>query len=178
MRLSVKHSDTIKDPNELYVKDAGTWKTVTNLYVNDAGVWKQVFPPTGTQEYTTAGTYSFVVPQGVFSLSLDKMSGGGGGGPSGYHSGDCHSGVPGNAGQAYTTAQSFAVTPGETLTVVVGAGGIGGCCWAFQAPQRIGTNGATTQIKRGATVLYTRSGGAAGVGYYYSGSDFTNSRIN
>lgn len=172
MRLSVKHSGTIKDPNELYVKDAGTWKTVTNLYVNDAGVWKQVFPPTGTQEYTTAGTYSFVVPQGVFSLSLDKMSGGGGGGPSGYHSGDCHSGVPGNAGIAYTTAQSFAVTPGETLTVIVGAGGIGGCCWAFQAPQRIGTNGATTEIKRGATVLYTRSGGGAGSGYYYSGSDF------
>ena len=85
MRLSVKHSGTIKDPNELYVKDAGTWKTVTNLYVNDAGVWKQVFPPIGTQEYTTAGTYSFVVPQGIFSLSLDKMSGGGGGGTSGYH---------------------------------------------------------------------------------------------
>ena len=56
--------------------------------------------------------------------------------------------------------------------MVIGAGGIGGCCWAFQAPQRIGTNGAATEIKRGSTVLYTRSGGSRGVGYYYSGSDF------
>lgn len=172
MTLYVNNSGTFIEPDEVFVKDGGSWRTIKQVHVNDNGTWRQIFPISGNQTYSTAGTFSFVVPQGVYTLSLDKMAGGGGGGPSGYHSGDCHSGLPGRAGIAYTTTQSFAVTPGETLTVIVGAGGIGGCCWAFQAPQRIGTAGGATQIKRGSTVLYERAGGASRSGYYYSGSDF------
>ena len=172
MSVSVKQSGTIKDPLEIYIKDDSTWKTVREIHVKYAGVWKQAYPPSGSQTYSTSGTYSFVVPQGIYSLSLDKMSGGGGGGPSGYHSGDCHSGVPGLAGEAYTTPQSFSVTPGETLTVIIGAGGTGGCCWAFQAPQRIGTAGGYSYVKRGATTLYDRAGGAARGGIFASGTDF------
>jgi hypothetical protein len=172
MSIHVKDSGTIKEALEVYVNDEGTWKTALEVHVNQNGIWKKAFPTPGSQTYSTAGTYSFTVPGGIYSLSLDKMSGGGGGGPSGYHSGDCHSGVPGLAGSAYTTAQSFAVTPGETLTVIIGAGGIGGCCWAFQAPQRIGTSGGYSYVKRGSTILYDRAGGAARGGIYYSGSDF------
>jgi hypothetical protein len=172
MSIYVKNSGTFKEALEIYVKDSGTWKTVLEVHTQQNGIWKKAFPVAGTQTYDTAGTYSFTVPGGIYSLSLDKMSGGGGGGPSGYHSGDCHSGVPGYAGSAYTTPQSFSVTPGETLTVIIGAGGAGGCCWAFQAPQRIGSPGGYTYVKRGATTLYERAGGPSRSGIYYSGSDF------
>lgn len=174
MSVSVKQSGTIKDPLEIYIKDDSTWKTVREIHVKHAGVWKQAYPPIGTQTFSTAGTHTFTVPQGVYTLSMPIMSGGGGGGATGYHSGDCHSGFAGSAGAAYTSSDniSFSVTPGETLTVIVGAGGAGGCCWAFQAPQVCGVAGSTTYVKRGATTLYDRSGGARGCGIYGIHTDF------
>lgn len=66
----------------------------------------------GQQEYTTTGTYEFIVPQGVTQISAVAISGGGAGGIGG--------GAGGNL--SYNT---FSVTPGETLTVVVGKGGVG-----------------------------------------------------
>lgn len=174
MTVSIKDSGTIKDPLEIFVKDSGTWQTVTEIHVNQSGIWKQAYPTTGTQTYSTAGTYSFTVPQGVYTLSVPLMSGGGGGGATGYHSGDCHSGFAGSAGAAYTTSDniSFSVTPGETITVIVGAGGAGGCCWCFQCAQVCGSSGGTTYVKRGSTILYDRSGGSGGCGIYGSGTDF------
>lgn len=66
----------------------------------------------GQQEYTTPGTYQFVVPAGVEEISAVAIGGGGAGG------------IGGGAGAslAYNT---FSVTPGETLTVVVASGAQG-----------------------------------------------------
>ena len=175
MTLHVNNSGTFIEPDEVFVKNGGVWRAITETYVNDNGTWRKIFPESGTQTFSTTGTYSFVVPQGIYSLSMPIMSGGGGGGATGYHSGDCHSGFAGSAGAAYTSSDNIAisVTPGETLTVIVGAGGAGGCCWAFQAPQVCGVTGSTTYVKRGATTLYSRSGGSRGCGFYDTGTDFT-----
>lgn len=175
MTVSVKQSGTIKDPLEIFVKDSGTWKTVQNIYVNSAGTWKQAYPPTGTQAFTGSNTtHTFTVPQGVYSLNIDKMSGGGGGGSAGTNeTGDCHSGPPGNAGSTLTP-QSFAVTPGETLTLVTGAGGARGTYVFGRAyTGNAGSAGSATTISRGATTLFTVSGGAGGLGLFASGTNFT-----
>jgi hypothetical protein len=176
MTLYVNNSGSFIEPKEVFVKVFGGddyyWNPVKEIYIKDSGVWRKIFPIAGSQTYSTAGTYSFVVPQGVYTLSMPVLSGGGGGGRSGQHTGDCHSGVAGSAGGTVAST-SFATTPGETLTVIVGAGGSGGVYPGFQQGFRMGTTGGATYVKRGATTLYTGSGGAVSSGEYYSGSNFT-----
>lgn len=64
----------------------------------------------GQQAYTTAGTYTWVAPAGVTSVSVVVIGGGAGGG--------------GGGGLTYKNNQ--AVTPGSSYTVIVGAGGSDG----------------------------------------------------
>lgn len=170
MTLSVHNSGSYIEPDEVFVKDGGVWRTTKELHVKDGGAWRKIFPIAGTQTFN-GGTTSFVIPQGVYSLSFNLMSGGGGGGRSGQHTGDCHSGAAGYAGGVVNSV-AFVVTPGETLTVIVGAGGSGGVYPGFQQGYRSGTVGGATYIKRGSTALYTATGGAINNGQFYSGSNF------
>ena len=104
-------------------------------------------PPTGQQAYTTAGTYSFVVPTNVTSICAVTVGGGGSGG-------DSASGYSGGAGGAggLSWKNNIAVTPGETLTVVVGARGV------ITSP----INGGQSSISRSATQLVYANGGNGG----------------
>ena len=94
--------------------------------------------PQGQQAYTTPGTYSFIVPASIYSLSAVLVGGGGGGGYTWANSGG------GGGALAYAT---FAVTPGETLTVTVGAGGV------------VNGSGQASSISRSATALFSAQGG-------------------
>ena len=117
------------------------------LYI-DAGISTSVtiIPPIGQQAYTTPGTFSFTVPAGLTSISAVCVGGGGGGGN------DTDNTEPGSGGGggglAYQT--SIAVTPGEILTVVVGAGG------------GSDTAGGQSRIDRSGTSLVAASGGGRG----------------
>lgn len=62
----------------------------------------------GQQAYTTAGTYSWVAPSGITSVSVVTVGGGGGGG----------------GGGALAYKNNISVTPGASYSVVVGAGGV------------------------------------------------------
>jgi hypothetical protein len=105
----------------------------------------------GMAVWDRAGTYSWVVPAGVYRVRAIVTGGGGGGGSSG--SGD----VSGGGGGAGATAFAvFSVTPGEYLTIIVGAGGLGG------VPHNYGSNGQSSKILRGSTVIVEASGGAGG----------------
>lgn len=73
-----------------------------------------------SQAYTTAGTYSWVAPSCVTSVAVVAVGGGGGGLLNNYRGGGGSGG-----GLGYRNSQS--VTPGSSYTVVVGAGGSGGC---------------------------------------------------
>lgn len=97
--------------------------------------------------YQAAGTFAFVVPAGISKIRTESWGGGGGGMSQG-------GAAPrsGGAGAGYATAV-LTVTPGETLTITVGAGGAGGA-----AP----TAGGASKITRIATDLVTANGGAAG----------------
>jgi hypothetical protein len=79
--------------------------------------------PPGSQTFTSSG--SFVVPAGYYTLSI-CMSGGGGGGcmSSVGQIGNFQSGAGGGGSGAISA--EYPCTPGETISVVIGAGGIGG----------------------------------------------------
>lgn len=105
--------------------------------------------PSGQEVFTTSG--SFIVPIDVTSVSAVVVAAGGGGGGSGDT--DETGGGGGGGGLAYAT---FAVTPGETLTVTVGTGGSGG------GADDNGGAGSASSIARSGTPLVAANGGSGG----------------
>ena len=90
----------------------------------------------GQSAYTTAGTFTFTVPTQVTSIS-GVVVGGGGGGGNDTNPDEAGSGG-GGGGLAYQA--SIAVTPGESLTVVVGSGGGSNTAGGQSRIHRSGTN--------------------------------------
>lgn len=84
-------------------------------------------PVTGQQEYTTAGTYSWVAPTGVTSVSVVVVGGGGLGGIYNY----CCScavwrGGGGGGGGGLAYRNNYSVTPGNSYSVRVNTYSVGG----------------------------------------------------
>lgn len=79
----------------------------------------------GQAEYTGAGTYTWVAPAGVTSVCVVCIGGGGGGiGHDPATTSTSNSGFGGGGG-GLGWKNNIAVTPGQSYTVVVGAGGPG-----------------------------------------------------
>jgi hypothetical protein len=139
--------------------------------------------PVGSNYFTTAGSHTFVVPEGVESISAVVVGGGGGGGGaarspySGFprapanspftpeinlmYSPSHYQGKGGNGGDL-AWANSIPVTPGESLTVVVGAAGNGGSV-VYGSAGNAGGNGGASYIARGGTTLVSAGGGVGGL---------------
>lgn len=98
--------------------------------------------------FTTTGVHTWTVPDGVTSISAVCI-GGGGGGAGGDGTLDM-----GGGGGGLSYRNSIAVTPGQVLTITVGAGGSGGSSAAG------GSGGDSSIAKSGATVLHAGGGGA------------------
>lgn len=73
--------------------------------------------------YTASGSYSFTVPAGVRWI-MGKVWGGGGGGGGGANTAIDYAGCGGGGG-GYDEGW-ISVTPGQVITITVGAGGLGG----------------------------------------------------
>lgn len=120
------------------------------------------------QKFTASG--SFTVPAGVTTIYLSGCAAGGGGASGATNNGGQSSlvggggGGGGGAGQSIIK-QAFTVTPGQVLTISIGAGGNGA-----QAPTAgggyNGNNGGNTSVSG----LITLSGGTGG----YAGGVVTN----
>ena len=78
-----------------------------------------VTPQITCATFTTAGTFTWVAPTGITSVSVVAVGGGGGG-----LLGNLRGGGGSGGGLGYRNNQ--AVTPGNSYTVIVGAGGLGG----------------------------------------------------
>ncbi|MEM5419640.1 hypothetical protein [Paraburkholderia ferrariae] len=105
------------------------------------------------QAYTTAGTNTPTVPAGVFKIYYEIWGGGAGGG------GGSTSAQSGNAGGAGGFSKGWmTVTPGQTLTAIVGANGTGGANTGIG-----GTNGGSSSLTNG-TQTVSCTGGAGGSG--------------
>jgi hypothetical protein len=108
--------------------------------------------------FTTPGTYSFVVPEGTFSLNALTIGAGGG-------ANSADRGVlfacAGGGGGALGYGNNIPVTPGETLTVTVGAGGQGIVSPTANSIIFAG-NGGASKLSRGGTDLIVAGGGGGG----------------
>lgn len=109
---------------------------------------------TSRVNFTTVSTgSSWVVPADVYSIRVLIIGAGAG---SSYCNSNCGSGGAGGFVQG-----NISVNPGETLTIVVGAGGAGG--------GNNGSGGKGSAIKRGSTILAAAGGGGGG-SYYSTGT--------
>lgn len=91
--------------------------------------------PKGQQEWTTPGTYDFVVPVGVTTLCGVAINGG--------NMGNGSSPYTGGGGAGLHWRNDMPVTPGEHLTIIVGA----------KAANVSQAKGGATSLKRGSTIL-------------------------
>lgn len=107
------------------------------------------FNSVGQQVYTTKGTSTFVVPQGVFQINAVCV-GGGGSGAKGANGSE----QPGGGGGGLRWISSLPVTPGETLNVYVGYGGT-----APISRGSAGIAGTWSYISRGVDILVYADGG-------------------
>jgi hypothetical protein len=111
---------------------SGTAYTFTVVATNGAGssppsaASNSVTPlAVGQQAFTTAGTFSWVAPSGVTSVSVVAVGGGAGGAYYWINSGSSCSNRFGGGGGGLGYINNYSVTPGNSYTVVVGAGGTG-----------------------------------------------------
>ncbi len=122
------------------------------------------------QVFGGAGSESFVVPAGVTSITVSAWGAGGAGGSGG--SNGAGSGIAGGAGGAGAFAKgTLSVTPGETLSVYVGAKGTAGGAPASGSAGDGGGGGGHSEVNRSGTNLIIAAGGGGGGG----GDDNTSS---
>lgn len=103
----------------------------------------------GQAEYTAPGTYSWTAPAGVNSVSVVAV--GAGASASGYFG-------PGGGGGALAWKNNISVVPGQSYTVVVGAGGVAtgsGTSWT-------GVNGGLSSFSNGITSTIAGGGAVTG----------------
>lgn len=89
---------------------------IKKVILGTTEVWTS-FVPFGDAFYTIPGTYSWTAPAGVTSVSVVAVGGGGGG------NSQNGAGGHGGAGGGLGWKNNIQVVPGQTYTVVVGAGG-------------------------------------------------------
>lgn len=106
--------------------------------------------------YATPGTTNWTVPAGIFKIRARVWGAGGGGGAliAGATSG---SGAGGNGG-GYAEGV-YSVTPGQILSIIVGAGGAKGTSAGF------GTNGQAGGTSSVGSLLSATGGGGGNTGY-------------
>ncbi len=120
------------------------------------------------KSFTTSTT--FTVPINVTQIYVSAVGGGGGGG--GSAAANATSGNPakggggggGGGGGRNIIKFPLVVTPLETLTVTIGAGGTAGASGGSLSAGGNGGAGGTTQLLRSATPLATAAGGGGGLG--------------
>ena len=182
-------SNTAKKVKKEYVGVGGVAKKVKKVYIGDANgkarlAWTGSVPA-GQVVFTASQTW--IVPDGV--TKIDIFCVGGGGGQGGTHDwqeisgttnyGYLASGAYGGGGYT-STALNMTVTPNETLSVIVGAGGVKGADKTYlyyygtvtetgpdvAVGQKLpsGTAGGSSSVMRSNTALCSANGGDGGLG--------------
>ena len=103
------------------------------------------------------GISTCTVPAGVTKVTIAAWGGGGGGG---YGQNGAGGGGGGYCGQ------SFTVTPGETLTITVGKGGVGGYVDLESSSEFPGQYGGASSVLSSASGIALNASGGAGAAYY------------
>jgi hypothetical protein len=129
-----------------------------NYYLAGGGAAAPV--PFGCATYSTAGTFTFVVPSGVSKISVVCIGAGGTGGGS-----QANYSVPGftdagwGNGGALSYTNCICVTPGESLTVKAGNFGP-----LYSISTLACNRSESSSVSRGATILISAQGGGGNFG--------------
>lgn len=123
----------------------------------------------GFVQFTTAGTSNFTVPQGVSSIEFEAISSGGGGGGGQIYNGT-YFGIGGGGGGGGFFSGLLKVNPGDVLTIIVGAAGVGGTTNTTPNPGSAGTDASNTTITVNGNDAMILSGGRGGAGGFSDGS--------
>ncbi len=125
------------------------------------GLTTAYLPGRNVTAYSTAGTYTFTVPVGVYKIYCTCVGGGGGAG--GIGTGSSGTTYPAGAGGAGGTALGWiSVTPGQTITITVGAGGAGGAAASTNTSGSYGSNGSTGGTSSVGSFMSATGGGYGG----------------
>lgn len=129
---------------------AYTYKNATRLYTHTTTGAQASGTPVQIQgQEIFTSSREFTVPAGVNAIDVFLVGGGGGGNVNGYA----------GAGGGYTkTLKNLAVTPGSSISVVVGAGGAG-----TTVSTGLGGNGSASSITVGGTTHSANGGYGGGV---------------
>ena len=119
-----------------------------------------------TYNYPNPGTFTFTVPTGKTQMRVAMSGGGGGGGSSGADNNE-YNGSGGGGGASNLVIATYAVTPGQTITLTVGAGGFG-APFVLQGNGAYGNAGGaggnSTIVRAGVTMAIANGGGGGGAG--------------
>lgn len=111
---------------------------------------------TGNYTFSVHGTYSLLVPAGVYIMYVSTYGAGGGGGQACSNGGDSGSG-PGGGSGGYIVNQALLVQPGQTITMVVGSGGA-----ANTSNCGTGSTGGSSYITYSGSNQFIATGGIGG----------------
>lgn len=150
---------------EIFINQNGSWTTVKGVWVKSGGSWVQCFPaasgtyavgdgtPNSSTSALAGGSYSWTVPNGIYSITV-KAAGGGGGAYAYHDGGYCQHAWAGGPGGGVQNV-IIPVTPGDTIS---GTYGSGGGSSAYNGVY--GASGtATTCYKNGSLVFTCGAGG-------------------
>lgn len=149
--LSFSRVLNISSTSAVAVPSGKVWKIESIIKTNNSSTYKSAT--------FNAGTFTWKVPACAEQICID-MWGGGGGGGGGQNSLPSSGGGGGGGGYG---SQCFAVTPGTSYTVVVGAGGSGGSGCNGCSPGTNGTGGGTSSVN-GTGISMSATGGGFGTG--------------
>ena len=168
--IYTKVSGSIKKMLQVNTKVGGTIKRITAVYTRVSGVLKKIYPEAATSfMYSTPGTYTVSVPAGCYYPTFSVYGGGGGGECMKTDGGGLNIFMGGAGGSGGKRVNQVAiVVPGETLTVVVGGGGVAGLN-AFGSTS-IGSYATAGGLSSVAGSFGTVSSGGGGAGGKWNGS--------
>tara|TARA_R110000796_G_scaffold34128_1_gene88289 strand:- start:2445 stop:4034 length:1590 start_codon:yes stop_codon:yes gene_type:complete len=122
----------------------------------DAGTTTAAPIPPNQIAYTTAGTYSFIVPSNLSPATISAVGvGGGGSGMGNTNTSNNHGGGGGGAALAYVN--NLSVTAGQTWTISIPAGGVSA------GNQSSNAGGACVLTNPSSSVVLQANGGAGGI---------------
>lgn len=134
------------------------------------GVWWRSFTtgnvttPETAHDFASAGTTSWTVPAGIYSIGIEVWGGGGGGGgPGSSFTNACGMTYPAGGGGGGSGAYGFSivdVNPGDVIDITVGQAGVGG------GAGTAGTGGgfSSAAIRGGSEVAFAAGGGGGSAG--------------
>lgn len=138
----LKKDDGVAGQVLMLLRNGSAWQV--------AGLSTSLLPTSNIQRYTVPGTYSWPVPAGRTKVRVGVKGGGGGGGGA-----SAAGGSGGGGGGAGYSWGEVAVTPGASITVIVGAGGTAG----IGAGSVNGGAGGTSSFGSGSPISATGGGG-------------------